>query len=99
MQRLQLWATVVPAKKTEYNMATILNPDLLNRVVASTTALNSSGTRLNATTDPRSTTYAPPNASAAVAVTNETFSGLVNALNAYQARLVKQKNTNIPISM
>ena len=96
MQRLQLWATVVPAKKTEYNMATILNPDLLNRVVASTTALNSSGTRLNATTDPRSTTYAPPNASAAVAVTNETFSGLVNALNAYQARLVKQKKYEYP---
>ena len=77
-------------------MATILNPDLLNRVVASTTALNSSGTRLNATTDPRSTTYAPPKASAAVAVTNETFSGLVNALNAYQARLVKQKKYEYP---
>ena len=87
------------AKKAEHNMATILNPGLLNRVVASTTTLNSSGSRSNATTDTRSTLYnqsAPPKAPAAVSVTNEVFSGLVTALNTYQAKQVKDKKYEYP---
>ena len=39
---------------------------------------------------------APPNATAAVAKTNEVFSGLTNALNAYQQRLVTQKKYQYP---